>query len=264
MRYWSFVYLFIAVACTAVFIYAPLDQDWWLPPNHSKIGIEIDHLFFLILGITGVAFIGTQLLLAYALWTSTARPGGRATYFHGSQRLEVIWTIIPSAILVFIGLYQLGPWAEIKFRASQPKVAPLAEITGRQFQWMIRYPGPDGRLDTPDDLHTVNDLRFVKKQDVVVYLRSKDVIHSFFIPELRIKQDAVPGLEIPVWFDCDEAGPYELVCAELCGWGHYKMRGMITVYATQAEFDKWQAEELEKQAADQFHVASSAAQPEEK
>ena len=90
--------------------------------------------------------------------------GAAAQYFHGSQRLEVIWTIIPAAILVFIALYQMGTWASIKFRSSAPKVPPLAEITGRQFQWVMRYPGPDGKLNTQDDLFTVNDLHFVKNQ----------------------------------------------------------------------------------------------------
>ncbi len=92
------------------------------------------------------------------------RPVRKADYFHGSQRLEVIWTIIPAAILVFIALYQMGTWAEIKFRSSAPKVRPLAEITGRQFQWVMRYPGPDGLLNTRDDLVVVNDLHFVKNK----------------------------------------------------------------------------------------------------
>ena len=118
----------------------------------------------------------------------------------------MIWTIIPAAILVFIALYQMGTWASIKFRSAAPKVQPLAEVTGRQFQWVMRYPGPDGRLHTPDDLHMVNDLHFVKGKTALIYLKSTDVLHSFFLPQLRIKQDAVPGLTIPVWFDADRAG----------------------------------------------------------
>lgn len=253
MRYWALLFFGMAVLCTVATGYAYFaGGDWWLPPNHSRLGVEVDHLFYLIFVITGVVFVGTNLALAHTLWHSTARPGGRSLYFHGSQRLEVIWTIIPSAILVFIALYQMGPWAEIKFRSSQPKVRPLAQVTARQFQWMITYPGPDGRLETPDDLHTVNDLRFVKGQDAVIHLTTRDVIHSFFIPEMRIKQDALPGIEIPVWFDSNQAGTFELVCAELCGWGHYKMRGTVTVYNTQSDFDAWMADALKQQAADQF------------
>ena len=197
----------------------------------STFGREIDSLFMIILWITGIVFIATQVVLVWAMHRfadvrdAQGRPIRKADYFHGSQRLEVIWTIIPAAILVFIALYQMGTWAEIKFRSAAPKVRPLAEITARQFQWVMRYPGPDGRLNTRDDLVVVNDLHFVRNKQALIYLKSSDVLHSFFLPQLRIKQDAVPGLTIPVWFDADKAGKYELVCAELCGWGHYKMRG---------------------------------------
>ncbi len=193
MRYWSLLFVAIAILCTGISLYAPTNPDWWLLPTHSTFGKEVDHLILLILVITGIVFVGTQAALGWAMWTGAARPGGKATYFHGSQRLEVVWTIIPSAILVFIALYQMGTWAKIKFRASQPNVMPLAEVTARQFQWMIRYPGPDGRLGTADDLYKVNDLRFVKGQPVLIRLKSWDVIHSFYVPQLRIKQDAVPG-----------------------------------------------------------------------
>jgi cytochrome c oxidase subunit 2 len=126
---------------------------------------------------------------------------------------------------------------------------------------MMRYAGPDGRLNTEDDLHTVNDLHFVKNAQTLIYLKSKDVLHSFFLPQMRIKQDAVPGLTIPVWFDSDTAGQFELVCAELCGWGHYKMRGKVTVHETQQDFDRWMTESLKKQSLDQAseQLASAAA-----
>jgi cytochrome c oxidase subunit 2 len=254
----------MAVLCTAAFLYAPLHPDWWLPHNVSTMGRDIDHLFLIVLWITGIVFIGTQIALGWATWKYAYAPGSqRAQYFHGSQRLEVIWTIIPSAILVFIALYQMGTWASIKFRSSLPKVQPLAEVTARQFQWMIKYPGPDGRLNTADDLHLVNDLRFVKNTPVVIELKSRDVLHSFFLPSMRMKQDAVPGLTIPVWFDSDKAGEFELVCAELCGWGHYKMRGKVTVYESRAEFDDWMRDELRKQSSDQpdpITVAAAARQ----
>jgi cytochrome c oxidase subunit 2 len=96
----------------------------------------------------------------------------------------------------------------------------------------------------------------VKKSPTLIYLKSQDVLHSFFLPQMRIKQDAVPGLTIPVWFDADDAGDYELVCAELCGWGHYKMRSLVTVHDTQAEFDEWAKNKLAEQNRSQ--VASAA------
>ncbi|MDB5353160.1 MAG: heme/copper-type cytochrome/quinol oxidase, subunit 2 [Planctomycetota bacterium] len=261
MRSWSLLFIIAAIASVGVFVYAPFDPEWWMPHNVSltsplHFGADVDHLFVLILWITGIVFIGTQVALGWALWRYAARPGGKASYTHGSQRLEVVWTIIPSAILVFIALYQMGTWSSIKFRSAQPKVKPIAEVTARQFQWLIRYAGPDGKMNTEDDLHTINDLHFVKNTPVVIHLKSKDVLHSFFLPQFRIKQDAVPGLTIPVWFDADTEGDYDLVCAELCGWGHYKMRGKVTVHATQKDLDEWLAGAYRAQSQSQI-VASA-------
>jgi cytochrome c oxidase subunit 2 len=271
VRYWSILFALAAILCVAAFVYSPFDPDWWLPNNPNRpdeahhvlstFGREIDSLFVIILAITGVTFIGTQVALVWAAFRfvdhhdAEGRPVRPATYFHGSQRLEVIWTIIPAAILVFIALYQMGTWAAIKFRSAVPRVQPLAEVTARQFQWMMAYPGPDGRLNTADDLHLVNDLHFVKDKTALIYLKSQDVLHSFFLPQLRIKQDAVPGLTIPVWFDSDRSGKFELVCAELCGWGHYKMRGNVTIHETQAEFDEWMQKAIDAQNVSQ--VASA-------
>jgi cytochrome c oxidase subunit 2 len=271
MRYWSILFALAALFSIFAFVYAPFSADWWLPnpsaePHHaiSTFGREIDSLFLIILGITGIVYIGTQVVFVWAAYRfvderdAEGRPTRAAQYFHGSQRLEVIWTIIPAAILVFIALYQMGTWASIKFRTAAPKVPPLAEITARQFQWVIRYPGHDGKLNTSDDLFTVSDLHFVKNKQVLIYLKSQDVLHSFFLPHLRIKQDAVPGITIPVWFDADTAGHYELVCAELCGWGHYKMRGNVTIHATEKEFQDWVDAKLAEQNRSQLTMAPAA------
>jgi cytochrome c oxidase subunit 2 len=263
VRFWSILFGIAAVFCIGIYVYAPFDPDWWLPRNVSVkgmgLGAEVDHLFIIILWITGITFIGTQIALVYVLWKYPARPGHKAMFLHGSQRLEVVWTIIPAAILVFIALYQMGTWTKIKFRSNQPNVKLLAEVTARQFQWKVKYPGRDGKLNTPDDLHLVNDLHFVKGAPAVIYLKSEDVLHSFFLPNMRIKQDAVPGLTIPVWFDSDDAGTFDLVCAELCGWGHYKMRGVVTVHETQKDFDEWQERMMKAQSLDQLAAAPSAA-----
>ena len=268
MRYWSLLFGFVALACVATFVYAPFDAEWWLPAgpevakshlhSASSIGKRIDALFVIILWITGVFFVGTQVLLVWAAWKFADAPGRVANYFHGSQRLELIWTIIPAVFLLFIALYQMQTWADVKFRSQSPDITPIAEVTGRQFQWLIRYPGPDGKFQTADDIHKINDLHFVKDQPTLINLKSQDVIHSFFLPQLRIKQDAVPGLKIPVWFDTDQAGQYELACAELCGWGHYKMRGNVTVHATQAEFADWLETAASEQGQDQVAESNEA------
>jgi len=295
VRYWSVLFALAAIFSVGAFLYAPFSPDWWLPnpaansrhvvstfgreidgaivrdpaprfARHvvSTFGREIDSLFLIILVITGIVFIGTQVVLVWESFRfadekdEAGKPVRPAQYFHGSQRLEVIWTIIPAAILVFIALYQMGTWASIKFRSSAPRVQPLAEITGRQFQWVMRYPGPDGKLNTQDDLFTVNDLHFVKNRTALIYLKSSDVIHSFFLPQMRLKQDAVPGLTIPVWFDADTAGKYDLACAELCGWGHYKMRGNVTVHETDEEFQKWLNLKLAEQNQSQLTMATDS------
>jgi cytochrome c oxidase subunit 2 len=264
--------LFGAAALLSVlaFVYAPFSPDWWVPvagsPAHviSTFGREIDSLFIIILLITGIVFIGTQIVLVWAAYRFVdeldrdGKPVRPASYFHGSQRLEVIWTIVPAAILVFIALYQMGTWASIKFRSAAPRVPALAEITARQFQWVIRYPGNDGKLNTSDDLVTESDLHFVKSKQVLIYLKSSDVLHSFYLPILRIKQDAVPGMTIPVWFDSDTAGEFELVCAELCGWGHYKMRGRVTIHENDAEFQKWVDEQTAEQNRSQLSMTTDS------
>lgn len=260
MRHWSLVFGAMAVLSVIVCVYAPFDPNWRLPPNVSTNGRDVDHLFELIMAITGITFVATQAVFVYIAWKYHDAPGKKSKYLHGSQRLEVVWTVIPSGILVFIALYQMGAWAKIKFRSEAPAVKPIAEVTARQFQWMMTYPGLDGKLHTRDDLFTVNDLHFVKDKPALIHLTSADVIHSFFLPQMRIKQDAVPGMKIPVWFDSDTAGTrFELVCAELCGWGHYKMRSKVTVHPSQADFNAWMNEELKKQNQEQVSPTSPAA-----
>jgi cytochrome c oxidase subunit 2 len=194
--------------------------------------------------ITGVTFIGVMGVLGYILWTFGGGQRERGLFTHGSHTLEVIWSIVPAGILLFIALYQMDVWAHYRVKSlfNQEALArPVAEVTARQFEWRIRYPAPGKVLqDTPqpDDLYTVNDLHVPSGRPVVIRLRSEDVLHSFFLPHLRIKQDAVPGLVIPVWFQCDKVGQQELVCAELCGWGHYKMRGQLTAQRDE-EFKKY-------------------------
>src|SRR5262245_23327605 len=211
-----------------------------LPPGESSYADEIDSIFRLILWITGIIFIVVELLLIYFVIRYRHREGRRAHYTHGNNRLEVIWTIVPAIICVVLALLSRRVWAEIKQR--MPEDAMQIEVTAEQFAWNIRYPGPDGKFNTPDDIVTLNQLHFPVGQKVVVSLHSKDVIHSFFLPEFRVKQDAVPGMTTKVWFDASHVGHWEIACAELCGLGHYRMKGFLTADSPE-DFQKWLAEQ---------------------
>jgi cytochrome c oxidase subunit 2 len=216
-----------------------------LPEGVSSYSGRVDGLFSLILWITGIIFVVVEVLLLFFLFRYRRREGRRAHYTHGNNRLEVIWTIIPAVICVVLALLSRRTWAEIK--QQMPKDAMQVEITGEQFAWNIRYAGPDGKLGTADDIVTLNQLHFPVGRPVVATLRSKDVIHSFFLPEFRVKQDAVPGMSTRIWFDAMRVGHWEIACAELCGLGHYRMKGFVTV-ETQEEYEKWLSEQAEQPA----------------
>jgi cytochrome c oxidase subunit 2 len=252
--FWAMVFLAVPVLGVATFAIAP-SINVWLPKDISEHGGQIDSLFYFILVLTGVVFVVTEVLLFWFMWKydAAAVADGKATYIHGSHTLEVVWTIIPAVTLLFLAIYQMNAWANVKMR--RPDMPPTVEVVGRQFEWRLRYPGSDGLLGTPDDIHVVNDLCLPVDEDVLVQLKSMDVLHSFFLPNLRIKQDAVPGMKIPVWFKGTETGSSDIVCAELCGWGHYKMKGRVT-FLTRPDFDAWLARMEAEQEATHEEVAS--------
>jgi cytochrome c oxidase subunit 2 len=162
----------------------------------------------------------------------------KATFTHGNHKLEMVWTIIPVILLLVIAFSQMKTWADIKFEGNMPDKAPIAEVYASQFDWRFRYPGADGKLGTADDIENPFEFVVPVNEKLRFILRSRDVIHSFFVPYFRLKQDAVPGMAIPVWFEATKEGTYDLVCAELCGWGHYKMAGRVRV-VSRAAYDAW-------------------------
>lgn len=246
MRLFYFL-LFLLVPILGVWTFATADQHgWWFPENISTYGGRIDGLFDLIMWMVAVTFIGTEVLLAWFILRYPDGKPGKAVYTHGSHKLEMLWTAVPALALLVIAFSQLGAWAEIKFPSNFPDgryslERPIAQVYASQFDWRARYPDEDGSFDSPDVVE--NAFEFVVPVDtpVVFNLRSRDVLHAFFVPVLRLKQDAVPGMEIPVWFEATEEGEYDIICAELCGWGHYKMAGRLRV-VSQAEFDAWLAQ----------------------
>jgi cytochrome c oxidase subunit 2 len=227
-----------------------------LPEGVSSYSADIDWLFRLILWITGIIFVIVEALLVYFVIRYRHREGRRAHYTHGNNRLEVIWTIVPAVICVVLALLSRRLWADIKQR--MPEDAMQIEVTAEQFAWNIRYAGPDGKLGTADDILTLNQLHFPVGKKVVVTLHSKDVIHSFFLPEFRVKQDAVPGMTTKVWFDSARVGNWEIACAELCGLGHYRMKGFLTADAPE-DFEKWLAEQAASGAPAPAPAAAAAA-----
>lgn len=265
-KFWAIFFMFAAVLAVVLFVVAP-EYHWWFPGDgraHSPLGQKIDDLFYLILVITGVTFIGVQIALGYVLWRGADAgrdPNAKALFSHGSHTLEVIWTIVPSGILLFIALYQMDVWAHYRVKTMFPKrVEPVAEVTARQFEWRIRYPARGKKLQPtpqPDDLYTVNDLKVPAGRPVSISLRTEDVQHSFFVPELRVKQDAVPGLIIPVWFEVTDVRTYEIVCAELCGWGHYKMKAQVDALSDE-DFEEWKTAAAAEQFEDGFQQATNA------
>ena len=209
-----------------------------LPESASTYAPRVDQIFWAILGITGFFFFVVQGCLLLFVLKYRARPGQKASYIHGNTLVEIVWTVIPALILLGLTIASQRVWAEIRYPALSPVTTLQVEILAEQFAWNIRYPGPDGQFETSDDITTINELHLPVGTPVGIRLRAKDVIHSFFVPEFRLKQDAVPGLPMQVWVEATKTGQFEIRCAELCGLGHYRMRGAVTTEPL-ADFQAW-------------------------
>jgi len=255
-RFWSFLFLLVPIGGVATFVAAPY-FNIWLPRDVSEHGRTIDHLFMFILYLTGVVFVATQLALVYFSWkydaTSSQEP---AKFTHGSHVLEIVWTILPAVTLLFIAIYQMEAWAAAKLHP--PDMPFTVEVTGRQFNWDFRYPGADNELYTEDDIvRTDGKLYLPVNETVLLKINSTDVLHSFFLPNLRVKQDVVPGMEQAMWFKSKRQGDFDIVCAELCGWGHYKMKGRVyflprSEYEQKLEEFRLEAQEMRVDVPEEF------------
>jgi len=232
---------------------------WWLPRNVNMFGHAIDFIFYVILILTGVTFIGVFSVLAYFLVKYRARPGVPAIHSHGNNTLEVVWTTIPVFIFLGLAIYGNEEWSRMRRKTPPADALPVA-VVGEQFGWNVRYPGPDGKLakmdakkvskENPfgvdsadpaglDDFTTYNDLVFPVNRPIRLYLGSKDVIHAFYVPEFRLYQDMVPGRVYDfVWLKAEATGKFQLACNQLCGQGHYKMFGKLSVVPA-AEYESW-------------------------
>jgi len=220
--------------------------DWmgWLPENVSTFGGDIDGLLRLIFVLTVAWFLITFGTLGAFLVLYRRRPGRRAAYVRGERLREASWVLVPVAVVLVLDLwvdFRGAPvWARVKI--DRPAEALSIQVTGRQFSWEVVYPGPDGRFGTADDRQFLDEIHVPAGAPVRLVLRSKDVIHSFFVPNLRLKQDAVPGRDIEAWFEATRPGRYELPCAMLCGFGHSGMKGWLVVHPPE-EYAAWVREQ---------------------
>ena len=216
----------------------------WLPEGITTTAPAIDALFYLVLWITGTVFLLVQGTLLFFVVRYHRRAGRSARYIHGNQLVEIIWTVIPAGIMIFLAMHSQRVWARV--RGTPPPPDLEVEVTAEQFVWNIRYPGADGTFNTTDDITTINQLHLPLHRIVLIHLKSKDVIHSFFVPQFRMKLDAVPGLSGHLWLSATKTGNFEIACAELCGLGHYRMRGFLVIESPE-DFQAWLAKTLAEQ-----------------
>ncbi|HEX2327316.1 MAG TPA: cytochrome C oxidase subunit II [Candidatus Angelobacter sp.] len=247
--------ILILAGCILLFVSHP----WWFPAGVAADAAAIDHDFHHAFWILGALFIAAQLLLVLFLLRAWRRKGASG-FSRGDWRLEIAWTIAIAALFFWFHASGGHLWRNLRLHAA-PSDSLQIEVTGAQFQWYFRYPGPDGKLGRvdaqkfaapeegnplgldPEDTAGKDDIVSAQlvlpvNRDVLLQLRSQDVIHSLFIPAMRFKQDAVPGSVIPMHLRPTSVGNYEIACAELCGLGHYRMRALVRVLSG-ADFAAW-------------------------
>jgi cytochrome c oxidase subunit 2 len=234
-----------------------LSHRWWFPEAISEHGPRVDSQFVITIIVCGIAFAAAQIGLGWAVWKyRDSADKQRATYSHGNNRLEVVWTVVTAVVFISLAIMGQRVWASLHLHAAPPGSYQL-EVTAQQFAWNVRYPGKDnvfGKTDVQYIDDTTNPVGLADndanaKDDVVtptvvvpvnrpveIILKSKDVTHSFWVPQLRFKQDLVPGMAIHVHFTATKVGKYELACAELCGMNHFKMKSYMLVLP-QSDFD---------------------------
>ena len=212
----------------------------WLPENVSTFGADVDAVIALIWYNTLVWFVLTFGVIGVFLVRYRRRAGRPAAYVKGERLREALWLLVPVAVVLVIDLwldFQGAPvWAKVKL--ERPPGALSIQVTGKQFNWEVVYAGPDGVFGTADDRQFENELHVPVGKPVRLVLKAKDVIHSLFLPNLRLTQDMVPGRTIDGWFQATKPGKYELPCAELCGFGHSGMKGYLYVHPEE-EYNQW-------------------------
>jgi cytochrome c oxidase subunit 2 len=240
------------------------NYGWGLPIAASTYAGKIDFGIWLIhIAMIGI-FVLWGIFFTYLLIKYRKRPGVPAE--REAENHSELTSLLPDFIVMafeiaLIVFYALPVWSRIKMVMPDEKDAVVIHVVAEQFGWDVHYPGPDGKFgrrsaalvhfnnpigldrtdpDAADDVIVGNEIHMPVNKKILIKLTSKDVIHDFFIPEFRIKQDVLPGAEIPLWVEPNRVGHYELACAQLCGFGHSLMRGEVYV-DSQEDYDKWLA-----------------------
>ena len=253
----ALVIMCITVATCGLFLVHP----WWFPRPISTVAPAIDAQFTATFIVCGILFALAQLILAYFIWRyRDGRRRARVTFSRGNTVLEGAWAAAITVLFLGLGWTSYRLWVRFPFQGPQPGALQV-EVWGEQFAWYFRYPGPDGqfgpihtdqmndgmgnylgldRLHDPasrDDIVTAT-LALPVNRPVELILRSKDMVHSFFVRELRLKQDLEPGKAIAIHFTATRTGRYKIICSELCGLGHYRMQADLVVM-TSPDFRAW-------------------------
>ena len=241
-----------------------------MPVQASTHAAELDQMTVLVHWLMLVMFVGWGIFFIYVLFRFRSGANPKASYTGAKGKIskgtEVAVAVIEVLLLVF---YAIPAWAKRVKAFPSESEAVVVRVVGEQFAWNVHYPGPDGTFgrtdialvgaDNPlgldrrdaaakDDITTINQLNLPVDRPVLVHLTSKDVIHSFGLFEMRVKQDAIPGMSIPVWFIPNRVGEYEISCSQLCGLGHFRMRGFITIQSA-ADYQKWFADQQKELTA---------------
>lgn len=211
----------------------------WFPVQASTQAPTIDTLYDVLLAVSVPIFVLVTVVVLYCVWRFRVRPGQElddGAPIHGDTKLEVIWTVLPAVLLVALCTYAFVALDDIEeAQAGEQRI----RVTAQQFAWSFEYPNPRG-----GEPIRANELRLVEGEPVRFDIQALDVIHSFWVPEFRMKRDAVPGITTQLRVTPNRRGRYPVVCAELCGLGHAFMRATVNVVSRQ-EFDAWMAQQTQ-------------------
>jgi len=243
-------------------------QKLGMPPDFSVHGHEVDEVIILTHWLMAILFVGWTIFFIYTLIRFRQKRQPKASHVgvksHLSSYLEISVAVIETILLIG---FSIPIWAKRSDKFPDRKDAAIVRVVAEQFAWNIHYPGTDGvfgktgvkfmdRVTNPvgidpndpngkDDFTTINQLHLPIHKPIIARLSSKDVIHCFALPVMRVKQDVMPGMEIPVWFEAKKSGKFHIACAQLCGLGHYRMKGYLTLHEPEA-YATWEAEEVKK------------------